>query len=106
MWLFTQQGFLSVVVDGTDRTQVLVRSTTESHLRNLLKLDFMDGHTIEEHPAAEYRFQMKVKRTRWLTLATELAGDVRYTNFETAVSKHMAECGPRYVQTVRALAGK
>jgi len=96
MWLFTQHGFYSVIVDGANREYVFIQARSTKHLQNL-RDKFEVEDQIVHVPYADCPYVLRIKRQRWLSLAADLASDVRYTSFLSAASKQRDRLGPRFV---------
>lgn len=82
MWIFTIEGFVSVVREPYDHTEVLVRARDK---KSLEMLEFVSGRKAWATPSADYPYRIKVTNwnlDRFLELATE---DISYDNFKNAV---------------------
>lgn len=79
MWLFTKQGFFSVVATADDKFQVRARV-----LDDLLNLGFVDSDVIESGHA-DYQFRVVISRDAWSALSQRLSDAIDYPNFKDAV---------------------
>lgn len=82
MWVFTITGFVSVVREPYDHTELIVRARD---MKSLEILEFVSGRKAWATPSNDYPYRIKV--TNWdfdqfLKLATE---DISYNNFKMAV---------------------
>jgi hypothetical protein len=85
MWLFTTQGFYSVVEDRDDADRVLVRARAREDLE-ALKRQIPDLEIHETPPPAhDYGYRAFVTKDQWREAAARLAGEIDYDNFKNAV---------------------
>jgi hypothetical protein len=89
MWVFTPQGFYSVVVHRDDPSLVLVRARAREDLENLQTQ--LPGLVIFEDAAADYLYRAIVKREDWKRALAELADAMDYDNFKDAVTERQGE---------------
>ncbi len=85
MWLFTTQGFYSTVQHDDFEDMVIVRGRTREDIEAL-------RHQIPsiepfEDPDADYRYRAVVAKADWALALTELATDLDYRNFKSAVAE-------------------
>ena len=85
MWLFTTQGFYSVVEDRDDPRWLLVRARTREDLAALGSQ--VEGLQIFESADADYRWRARLLREEWLAAVAQLAHAVDYPNFKEAVAE-------------------
>ena len=95
MWLFTRDGFYSVVArDGV----VVIRTRSHLALRRLRdKLQLPDPILVGA--GTDYKYRICVEWQTWIAVATSLASEVTYPNFKQATEDRQ---GPRSAY-VRAL---
>ncbi len=84
MWLFTKQGFYSIVRKDGDEWHVRARARTD--LENLNRLA-ETGHAIHRSEGADYRWRMVVSGAEARALVGKLAEDIDYANFKGAVAR-------------------
>ena len=102
MWLITAQGFYSVVADRDDPDRVLVRARTQSDLEALGRL--IPNLVVLETPGGDYGWRAFVAREDWQRAAAELAAEVDYPNFKSAVAvRQGAERAHLYMEIWSAL---
>src|SRR4051794_33248161 len=91
MWLFTTQGFYSVVEDREDSDRVLLRSRAKQDLEALKeqipKLQIQE--TLE--PAHDYGWRAFVTRDQWCEAVAQLAGAIDYDYFKNAVAAEQGQ---------------
>jgi hypothetical protein len=89
MWLVTERGFYSVVDKGDREGYLCVRARVRGDLENLFRLDCLAGYAGEviETDNSDYRFRVYVNREDWITAAAELARQIDYSNFKSAVGR-------------------
>ena len=89
MWLFTKQGFFSVVQHEHHKSTLLVRSRSKDDLENLQKM--IKRHpVIKKTPDADYLYRMVVMKEEFGKVASELALDIDYPNFKDEIKKNDA----------------
>ena len=87
MWIYTQNGFISVVqnIDAKPGRELLVRSRMRTHLVGLLG-QVMDKSMVEElvleTPANDYPFRAFVSRELLTALVVRQLGSIDYPNFK------------------------
>lgn len=89
MWVFTPQGFYSVVVHRDDPSLVLVRARAREDLENLQTQ--LPGLVIFEDTSADYLYRAIVNREDWKHALAELADAMDYDNFKDAVTDRQGE---------------
>ena len=84
MWLFTKQGFYSIVrkADGLWH----VRARARKDLENLNRLAGTD-HAIHRSADADYRWRLVVPGAEARALIGKLADDIDYANFKGVVAR-------------------
>jgi len=85
MWLFTTQGFYSVVEDRDDPQWLLVRTRTREDLTALGSQ--VEGLEVFENADADYRWRARLLREEWLAAVAQLAHAIDYPNFKEAVDE-------------------
>lgn len=85
MWLFTTQGFYSVVAHRDDPGTLIVRARTRADIEALRE----QVPAIEpfEDPSADYRHRAYVSRGEWLAAVAELTAELDYDNFKSEVAR-------------------
>ena len=84
MWLFTKQGFYSIVRKGDGRWHIRARARKD--LENLNRLAGTD-HAIHRSDGADYRWRLVVPGAEAQALIAQLAADIDYPNFKEAVAQ-------------------
>lgn len=77
MWIFTNQGFVSIVKQGE---QYAVRARAKTHLENL----FPHGKIIETMHS-DYQFRVMINREELIVFMMNLAISIDYSNFKGSV---------------------
>src|SRR5687767_10298861 len=85
MWLFTPQGFYSVVAHRRDADKLLVRARVREDLDALREQ--IPGLRIFSDQAADYRWRAVVTRAEWVAALAQLAEDLNYDNFKSTVAE-------------------
>ena len=88
MWLFTTDGFYSVVQDTYDNTKVIVRARTKE---DILRLAHKLGGeiTVRHTPTADYEWRIHMSRILWGTYLGTALAEIDYPNFKNAVASKM-----------------
>jgi hypothetical protein len=89
MWLFTTQGFYSVVKHRRDHDKLLVRARVREDLDALRKQ--IPELRIFSDETADYRWRAVVTRAEWLAALAQFVEAMEYDNFKDAVAR---EQGP------------
>lgn len=100
MWIFTSDGFFSVVcarkdnVPGTvDPKNLMVRARKRKHLKRLKKrFKALRKCEIHQDAGTDYAFRIFVRKSVWVDIAAQLAADIDYGNFKNSIK------GMRYKQ--------
>jgi hypothetical protein len=85
MWLMTTQGFYSVVRHRDDPTKLIVRGRAEEDLK-ALRAQVPDLRVFSDEQA-DYRWRAVVSEAAWVAAVAQLATDIDYDNFKSAVSE-------------------
>lgn len=88
MWVFTIGGFVSVVREPYEHTEVMVRARDK---KSLEMLEFVSGKKAWATPHSDYPYRISVANwdlDKFLKLATE---DISYDNFKTAVGANLGK---------------
>lgn len=84
MWLFTKQGFYSIVAKSTKEFHVRARARKD--LENLNRLAGTN-YAIHRSEDADYRWRMVMPGNAARALVAKLAADIDYANFKGVVAK-------------------
>lgn len=84
MWIFTTQGFYSVVEHREDAGKLIVRARTREDIE-ALRAQLPDLEPFED-PAADYRWRAELDKGEWIAALALLASAVNYPNFKSAVA--------------------
>ena len=84
MWLFTTQGFYSVVAHRRDPDRLLVRARAREDLEALR--DQIPDLRIASDRTADYRWRAVVTRAEWVAAIAQLATEIDYDNFKSSVA--------------------
>jgi hypothetical protein len=86
MWIFTLDGFYSVVQDHKDPMIVWVRARAYEDLERLRK-KLKVKTKIRKTPDHDYAYRVRMHKKRWRSYVNKAVTDVQYTNFKAAVGK-------------------
>ena len=98
MWIFTEDGFFSVVEHLEDSTKMLVRARKREDLERFVMRGegvITNDPTIQETPVADYRFRVVVDRVGFLDYLTRAVSALNYPNFKDRI--HQQDDTPRDV---------
>lgn len=84
MWIFSKQGFASVVEHRDDPAYVLVRCRCASDAQFFATRLGVSWFTDD---LADYRYRMEAGKSAVAKLAGELVGEIDYDNFKNALPK-------------------
>ena len=76
MWLYTNQGHLSVVEDKNDSNKVIVRA------RNQDALSAFAQYIIEYTPKGDYKYRVNIEKTEFIEWFTHYTLNMGYGNFK------------------------
>lgn len=96
MWIFTQDGFLSIVQDTQHQGNLLVRARKRDDLRRFVQLaqaNMQMKVPVLETPTHDYRFRITVPHVVAVYVIQELVVDIDYSNFKNRV--HDVDPDPR-----------
>lgn len=82
MWLFTTNGFFSVVEHNDDADKVLIRARCET---DIIWMSQQLGATWTETPKADYPYRITAPKERFANLLFHMAESIDYPNFKNAV---------------------
>jgi len=84
MWIFSTQGFYSIVQCGEDSRLVEVESSSRQDLERLFALASEETAMLDIVPpsAADQPYQVTMTKELWAKLSAALVSDVTYTDFE------------------------
>jgi hypothetical protein len=87
MWLVTDRGFYSVVDKGDREGYLCVRARVGDDLAKLFEIESLAGYAGEviETDNSDYRFRVYVTREDWVAASADLARQIDYPNFKSAV---------------------
>ncbi len=88
MWLATLDGFFSTVIDLKEPGRMLIRARCEKDIKNLYNRYRKACPSLRKPTSDEtrdYRWRLSISKRDWVKLAAELASEVDYPNFKSAV---------------------
>ena len=102
MWIFTNQGFYSVVAHRDEPDTLLIRARDENDLRGLQK--FIPELEVVEMDNADYRYRAFVSRAEWEAALITMTRSIDYANFKDEVkAKQGADRASVYMRVWSAL---
>ena len=86
MWIFTKEGFFSVVEDKyCGKDELMVRARVKSDLVRLAqKMDISFDILVIDH--SDYRYRGKIARTVWENYCSLSAAEIDYSNVKGTIS--------------------
>lgn len=100
MWLFTTQGFYSVVAHRRDPDKLIVRGRAREDLEALR--DQIPELQVFSDSSADYRWRAVVTRAEWVAAVAQLAAEIDYDNFKGAVAARQGGARSRLYHRVWA----
>lgn len=93
MWLFSEQGFFSIVAHRDRPNYLLVRARVRADLERLLTHDksIASVPTIEHTPVADYPYRVTLARNALAMLVFEQVQTIDYPNFKDRVAEREPE---------------
>jgi len=86
MWIFTIDGFFSVVKDDyCAEWEVMVRARLRKDLVRLAKVVGLKGKDILRIDHADYRYRLKLPKDFWVSYLARKAEGIDYPNFKNTV---------------------
>ena len=88
MWIFTKDGFFSVVFDRyCKRNELMIRSRCKDDLIRLAKKlhGYSDESEILGIMHADYQYRMKISKHDWADYLSNCAHDIDYANVKDAI---------------------
>ena len=89
MWLFTSEGFISVVAHSEKPDTLLVRARDEGSLLSLVEAT---GATLRRDACADYPIRLEVPRKALAAFVSEAILGLDYTNYKA----HMGSARPKF----------
>lgn len=91
MWIYTKQGFISVVQHQDDSNIVVVRARRFDHLRDVLIAGKVDENKqIIKTLNGDYPYRSEITHEEFAKMMSQLANNVTYLNFKNSVVKKTA----------------
>lgn len=98
MWIFTKNGFFSVVCarknEGLsheiDESKFMIRARSKEHLKNLIE-DYkqLSNCKIVEMSHSDYKYRIFVDKNIWTDVMKDVVEDIDYSNFKNKVKKNL-----------------
>lgn len=80
MWLFTRDGFFSIVEDKTNENNLLVRARVKGDLEKLFP-----GIEVREEAGTDYRYRASVTRQEAADRIGQMISWITYGNFKASI---------------------
>ena len=90
MWLFTSEGFVSVVAHSEKPDTLLVRARDEDSLLSLVEAT---GATLRHTPSNDYPYRIEVLRTAYSAWVADQIAALSYTNYKAHMWSERPEFG-------------
>ena len=85
MWLFSETGFVSAVVDPTNKNNIVVRAGEKKSLEPLMK--FAKVKMVYPKRSTDYPHRVIVTRQQYADWTLSLIEKMQYTNYKSQVTK-------------------
>ncbi|MFN8161678.1 MAG: hypothetical protein U0R52_11620 [Solirubrobacterales bacterium] len=104
MWLITTSGFYSVVQHRREPGKLIVRARRREDIEALREL--IPSLRPYSDRSADYRWRAVVTRPEWVAAVAQIAGEIDYPNFKSAVAERQGpDRAHRYAEVWRTLLG-
>ncbi|MGI9535977.1 MAG: hypothetical protein ACR2PB_02825 [Desulfocapsaceae bacterium] len=104
MWLYTRDGFYSVVYDDyCSDGELMIRARVIDDLERLLKKLQIDDADILVIRNADYRYRLKLSAGQWATYVAQEAASIDYDNFKNTVARDANERSTAYMKCWEAM---
>ena len=90
MWLFTSEGFISVVQHSEKPDTLIVRARDEDSLLSLVEAT---GATLRHTPSNDYPYRIEVLRTAYSAWVADQIAALSYTNYKAHMWSERPEFG-------------
>jgi hypothetical protein len=90
MWLFTSEGFVSVVAHNEEPDSLLVRARDEDSLLSLVEAT---GATLRHTPSNDYPYRIEVLRTAYSVWVANQILELDYINYKAHMWSERPEFG-------------
>ena len=90
MWLFTSEGFVSVVAHNEKPDTLLVRARDEDSLLSLVEAT---GATLRHTPNNDYPYRIEALREAFSAWLAEQASNISYSNYKSEMWSQRPEFG-------------
>jgi len=107
MWLFTRYGFFSVTQPTKDNPTVKASELVQIRARMRMHLQALQARfpvglagEILESEETDYRYRLIVERRCFQRVAAALVGELDYSNFKGACSRHSTWLGSGYTHAL------
>lgn len=90
MWLFTSEGFVSVVAHSEKPDTLLVRARDEDSLLSLVEAT---GATLRHTPNNDYPYRIEALREAFSAWLAEQASNISYSNYKSEMWSQRPEFG-------------
>jgi hypothetical protein len=89
MWLFSVEGFVSIVAHRDDPKTVLVRGRSRADVEAVARR--LGVKSIVETPQADYPFRVVARRAQIAKLMADLVREIDYPNFKNEVAERQGD---------------
>lgn len=92
MWIFTPMGFYSVVQKPQDRRKrtLTVRTRNRADMDALVDAYFPKAKPYQV-PYSDYEWRIRVPKKAWAKAVSQMATDIRYSNFKDEVTRRQGK---------------
>lgn len=88
MWIFTNEGFFSVVEVRDNSDELMVRARRRGDLEAFIRVSAASPDTtIIETKHADYRYRVIVPRDAWVEYVAQAARGIDYTNVKATIGR-------------------
>lgn len=84
MWLFTKDGFYSIVHKDCEKDELTVRARVKKDLEKMLKKVGVKA-VIHDWSGSDYRFRVVMKRADFVRYMVDYGENLQYDNFKNTI---------------------
>ena len=88
MWIFTREGFFSVVVNRQNNRQLIVRARFEEDIFRLAGI--LNVAWENSKPSADYPFRLVCTKNIWGNFLLKASEEIDYENFKNEMANHFS----------------
>jgi hypothetical protein len=85
MWIFTKDGFFSVVRHFDNKSRLVIRARSKDDILRLAKI--LRIKAFRSKKGSDYPFRLFCSKSEWVAYLVKEANEIDYTNFKETIDK-------------------